>query len=124
MSALDTQVGGEHYKGRGIQPVEFISANKLNFLEGCIVKRIARWRTKNGLEDLLKIKHEVDLLIETEGLLKKGDGDGFAAPATEEARVGGIIELTTDEFGLIMKGWTLEQILGRRDVLALTKAVS
>jgi Protein of unknwon function (DUF3310) len=63
---LDVQVGGGHYKGKAIQPVEFISANNLNFLEGCIVKRITRWRDKNGIEDLQKIKHEVDLLIAME----------------------------------------------------------
>lgn len=68
MNALDTQVGGTHYKSKGIQPVEYIHANRLSFLEGCIVKRITRWRDKNGLEDLLKIKHEIDLLIELEGL--------------------------------------------------------
>ncbi len=65
-SALDVQVGGGHYKSRAIQPVEYISANNLNFLEGCVVKRITRWREKNGFEDLEKIKHEVDLLIEME----------------------------------------------------------
>lgn len=70
-SSLDVQVGGSHYKSKGIQPVEYISANNLNFLEGCIVKRITRWREKNGLEDLQKIKHEVDLLIEME--LKYGN---------------------------------------------------
>jgi hypothetical protein len=70
MSALDIQVGGAHYKERGIQPVQYIHANALSFLEGCIVKRITRWRDKNGLEDLLKIKHEIDLLIELEGLEK------------------------------------------------------
>jgi hypothetical protein len=63
---LDVQVGGEHYKGKAIQPVEYIAANKLNFLEGCIVKRITRWREKDGFKDLHKIKHEVDLLIEME----------------------------------------------------------
>jgi hypothetical protein len=63
---LDVQVGGGHYKGKRIQPVEYISANNLNFLEGCIVKRITRWREKNGFQDLEKIKHEVDLLIELE----------------------------------------------------------
>ena len=63
---LDVQVGGGHYKGKAIQPVEYISANGLNFLEGCIVKRITRWRDKNGIEDLEKIKHEVDLLIAME----------------------------------------------------------
>jgi hypothetical protein len=68
-SALDVQVAGNHYKDKPIQPVEYISANNLNFLEGCIVKRITRWRNKPAskrFEDLQKIKHEVDLLIEME----------------------------------------------------------
>ena len=65
-SALDVQVAGNHYKDMAIQPVQFIHANKLGFLEGCIVKRICRWRAKDGIKDLEKIKHEVDLLIELE----------------------------------------------------------
>lgn len=76
-SALDVQVAGSHYKGKAIQPVEYISANGLNFLEGCIVKRITRWRQKDGVRDLEKIKHEVDLLIEMEkkyGALPTGGG--------------------------------------------------
>jgi len=68
MSALDIQEGGGHYKSKAIQPIQYIHANNLGFLEGCIVKRITRWRDKDGLKDLLKIKHEVDLLIELEGL--------------------------------------------------------
>jgi hypothetical protein len=68
MSALDVQEGGGHYKSKAIQPIQYIHANKLGFLEGCIVKRITRWRDKDGLKDLLKIKHEIDLLIELEGL--------------------------------------------------------
>ena len=67
MSALDTQVGGEHYK-TPIQPVQFIHANNLNFIEGNVVKYITRWRTKGGVETLEKIKHYIDLLIELEGL--------------------------------------------------------
>lgn len=69
-NALSKQIGGSHYKGKAIQPVEYINANGLNFLEGCIVKRITRWRDKNGIEDLEKIKHEIDLLIEFE---RKGE---------------------------------------------------
>lgn len=65
-SALDVQVGGGHYKDRTIQPIEYIHANKLNYSEGAIVKYITRWREKNGYEDLEKIKHYVDLLIEME----------------------------------------------------------
>ena len=63
-TALNTQIGGEHYKKCSIQPVEFITKNKLGFLEGCVIKRICRYEDKNGREDLEKIKHEIDLLIE------------------------------------------------------------
>lgn len=69
VNPLAMQVAGDHYKGKKIQPVEYISANNLNFLEGCIVKRITRWRDKEAahrFQDLEKIKHEVDLLIEME----------------------------------------------------------
>lgn len=65
-NALDLQVGGAHYKNKRIQPVEFSYANNLNGLEASIVKRITRWRDKDGFQDLEKIKHEVDLLIELE----------------------------------------------------------
>ena len=68
-SALDKQVAGDHYKTKKIQPVAYIHANNLGFLEGCIVKRITRWRDKpaeSRFQDLEKIKHEIDLLIELE----------------------------------------------------------
>ena len=67
-SAWNEQVGGNHYKDFAIQPTEFIMKNKLNFLEGCIIKRICRYKKKgDGITDLKKIKHEIDLLIELEG---------------------------------------------------------
>ena len=66
--ALDMQVGGDHYKKLKIQPIEFIHANNLPFIEGNIVKYITRWREKNGIKDLEKVKHYVDLLIQLEKL--------------------------------------------------------
>ena len=66
VSAMYTQVGGDHYSKRAIQPIEFIAANDLNFMEGSIVKYIVRWRDKGGFQDLEKIKQYVDLLIEME----------------------------------------------------------
>lgn len=68
--ASDRQVGGSHYKDFPIQPVEFTHANGLNFLQGCIIKRITRYNQEGGKgrEDLEKIKHEVDLLLEMENL--------------------------------------------------------
>ena len=66
--ALDVQVGGSHYKNLKIQPVEYIHANQLPYIEGNIIKYITRWRDKNGIKDLEKIKHYIDLLIELEKL--------------------------------------------------------
>ena len=65
-SALAIQVAGNHYKNCIIQPVEYSEANRLGACESAIVKYITRWRDKGGLEDLNKVKHYVDLLIETE----------------------------------------------------------
>ena len=65
-SALDTQVGGSHYKQFAIQPFEFITKNSLGFAQGNIIKYICRYKEKNGLEDLKKVKHYVDMLIEIE----------------------------------------------------------
>lgn len=66
--ALDMQVGGDHYKKLKIQPIEFIHANNIPFIEGNIIKYIVRWRDKNGIKDLEKVKHYVDLLIDLEKL--------------------------------------------------------
>lgn len=65
-AALSTQVGGGHYKSMAIQPVEFNQLNELNYCEANVVKYICRHKTKNGLEDLKKAKHYIDLLMELE----------------------------------------------------------
>lgn len=65
-SALDHQEGGHHYTDMKIQPVEYIHANGLPFIEGCVVKYVSRWRTKGGIKDLEKARHFIDLLIELE----------------------------------------------------------
>lgn len=67
-SSLPTglQVGGLHYKKMPIQPVEFVHANGIPFIEGCVIKYLCRWRDKGGLEDLRKAKHFIDILIQLE----------------------------------------------------------
>lgn len=64
--ALDVQVGGGHYKDMAIQPVEYIHKNKIGFIEGAVIKYVSRWRSKNGIQDLEKARHFIDLLIELE----------------------------------------------------------
>jgi hypothetical protein len=65
MTANTKQVGGSHYM-TAIQPIEYILANQLDFCEGNIVKYATRWKNKGGVEDLRKIKHYCDFLIERE----------------------------------------------------------
>lgn len=64
MSALDKQVGGSHYKVGAIQPIEYIEDNDLGYHEGNVIKYITRWRDKNGIQDLEKAIHYIELLIE------------------------------------------------------------
>jgi hypothetical protein len=65
-TASEIQVGGNHYKNIKIQPVQYALENNLNFCQGNVVKYITRYKDKNGLEDLKKAKHYIDLLIEHE----------------------------------------------------------
>lgn len=62
----ERQVGGTHYKSMKIQPSEFIYYNELNWLQGNAIKYICRHAAKDGLDDLLKAKHYLDLLIQWE----------------------------------------------------------
>lgn len=62
--ALTKQVGGDHYKDMHIQPVEFIVANNIGFLEGNVIKYICRHHNKNGADDIKKAIHYCELLLD------------------------------------------------------------
>lgn len=65
-SPLDIQEGGDHYKKMPIQSVEFIYKNGIPYIEGNVIKYVCRHRDKNGIEDLKKAKHYLELLIDME----------------------------------------------------------
>lgn len=64
--SLAVQVGGDHYRTCGIQPVQFIEANNMAFLEGCVVKRVTRHDRfgGKGRQDIEKAIHELQLLLD------------------------------------------------------------
>jgi len=66
MDAKSKQVGGDHYKEKEIQPAEFVHRNRIPYLEGSVIYYVMRWREKNGVQDLLKARHTLDLIIEME----------------------------------------------------------
>ena len=63
-SALGTQVNGTHYLQFEIQPIQFINANKLDFLAGNVVKYISRHKLKGGADDVKKAIHYCKLILE------------------------------------------------------------
>lgn len=49
-----TQVGGNHYSECAIQPIDFITANGLDFMQGNVVKYITRHKRKDKDKDIKK----------------------------------------------------------------------
>ena len=64
LRATERQIGGKHYKNFKIQPIEFITKNKLSFIQGNIIKYVCRFDKKNGNEDIDKPIHYCELLKE------------------------------------------------------------
>ena len=73
MSAHKKQIGGDHYKRMAIQPSHYIVKNKLGWYEGNIVKYITRHSIKGGRQDIEKVIHYAQLLLEDKYPKSKGD---------------------------------------------------
>ena len=58
----------KHYDkvGFSIQPIEYITKNELDFLEGNVIKYVSRYQHKGGINDLLKARTYIEFLIERE----------------------------------------------------------
>ena len=68
LKAIDTQVGGNHYRDLKIQVSDYIYENNLNWYQGNAIKYISRYNRKSKdtakqLEDLKKAIHYIQLLI-------------------------------------------------------------
>lgn len=87
--ALDKQEGGSHYD-LPIQPLEYIHANKLGYIEGNIIKYATRHRNKNGAEDIKKIIHYCELLLELEYGTENSEEEGLREIIETERRKGNL----------------------------------
>jgi|LakMenE01Jun11ns_1017448.scaffolds.fasta_scaffold9244177_2 hypothetical protein len=61
---VNDNINPTHYSKLAIQPIEFITKNKLGYNEGNVIKYICRYKEKNGVEDLKKAKQYIDFLID------------------------------------------------------------
>lgn len=60
----DKQIGGDHYSKHSIQPIDIIREYSMDFFEGNALKYLLRYKEKNGVEDLLKCKDYIDMIID------------------------------------------------------------
>ena len=61
----------KHYTNGKIEPIDFINANDLDYLEGNIIKYISRYKYKGGSEDLEKAEFYLRMLLQREREKKK-----------------------------------------------------
>ena len=80
---LDRQIGGDHYKKYKIQPAEYMHANEIPFLEGEAISYVTRWRDKNGIPDLRKAIHILEILIQLEEAKNKNEQSVSAAKSAQ-----------------------------------------
>jgi hypothetical protein len=91
MKASEEQVGGTHYKSMAIQPSAFIRANGIGWYEGNIIKYVCRYRQKGETEDIKKVIHYAQLILEEyendKGSVFGPIGSGSSGTGTEESGV-------------------------------------
>ena len=62
--AQNPGMDGQYTFRGGVEPLEFISSNKMTFLEGNVIKYLYRHPFKGGLESLKKARFYLDQIIE------------------------------------------------------------
>jgi hypothetical protein len=61
MNPLSKQVGGSHYQTKGVQHAHFCQQNQIPWCEACALKYLLRHRKKNGIQDLEKAIHYLEI---------------------------------------------------------------
>jgi hypothetical protein len=65
-SALNKQIGGDHYSKYPLQPIEFYVANGFSYCQGAVMDYIIRYKDKGGARDLDKAIHVIEIMKELE----------------------------------------------------------
>ncbi len=63
MAEMNT-LNPDHYQQGEIEVIDFILDQKMDYLTASVQKYLARWRFKNGIDDLRKARWFLDKLIE------------------------------------------------------------
>lgn len=63
-SAFAIQVGGDHYRRYPIQPIQYARQNNLDAMQFSVVKYVTRHKDKNGIQDIRKAIHFLQMIAE------------------------------------------------------------
>lgn len=63
---MTEKITPNYYRKGKIEVWDFIIDQKMGFLDGNVIKYVARYKEKNGIEDLKKAKANLEKLIEVE----------------------------------------------------------
>ena len=61
---LMDKISTDYYQKGNIEVTDFIIDQSMSFLEGNVVKYLARYKEKSGIEDLRKARWYIDKLID------------------------------------------------------------
>lgn len=105
MYANEMQVGGQHYSGT-YQHWDWAIDCRLGYLDGNASKYVARWRKKNGAEDLEKALHYIEKKQETgkAPALNRLEIDGIAIRTHRFAESNNLIQLEEEALLAIAMG--------------------
>lgn len=104
-TANEMQVGGQHYSGT-YQHWDWVVDCRLGYLDGNASKYVARWRKKNGREDLEKALHYIEKKQETgkAPALNRLEIDGIAIRTHRFAESNNLIQLEEEALLAIAMG--------------------
>lgn len=117
MTATSYQIAGSHYLNLGIQPLEFAMKNRWDSGAFSVLKYLTRHRAKNGVEDLRKARHFVEL---RQTFIEHTSFRLFDIPMTKYIHANGIGDTSVDATALMtLEAW----VQGRVGWRAVTKLI-
>ena len=63
---MSEQVGGNHYRNKAIEPIQYIMENGLGYCEGNVIKYVTRHQEKGKSEDIRKAIQYLKFILKHE----------------------------------------------------------
>jgi len=103
--ANDRQVGGNHYKGMGVEHWDVAWKMHMDYFQGQITKYVTRWRDKDGIPDLEKGFHFYEKYLElVRGNSLEADADAVHVEVAPASPIAYPMVKPTGWWGFVFEG--------------------